>query len=114
MMEEYRFHHLPVVIDGLVEGVISDRDIKRVTQPGSRVEWEDLTVGDVCSVRAYIADIHDPLDKVLEAMAQTQIGSVVVTRDAELVGIFTENDACRLFAEFLRGGVIEVPPDQVA
>ena len=62
----------------------------------------DLRVGDVCPPRAYMADVNDPLDRILEAMATTHIGAVLVTRDAELAGIFTLQDACRLLAQQLR------------
>lgn len=112
MMQEHKIHHLPVMVEGVVESVISDRDIRRLLQPGGKLVAEGMEVGDLCPVRAYIADVADPLDKILEAMADAHIGSVIVTKDAELAGIFTENDACRLFAEYLRGE--GEPDDQVA
>jgi hypothetical protein len=34
-------------------------------------------------------------------MAEQRIGSAVVTRRGKLAGVFTSNDACRVFADYL-------------
>jgi acetoin utilization protein AcuB len=102
MMEEHGVHHLPVMVDGYVDSVISDRDLKRASLPGHSQSDTELQVGDLCPPRAYIADVGDPLDKILEVMAKTHIGSVIVTREGELAGIFTEVDTCRWFTRCLR------------
>ena len=94
--------HLPVTVDGIVESIVSDRDIKRFTLPAHRAQYQDdYLVKDICRALVYLADVDDPVDKVLRVMADRHIGSVLVLEEGELVGIFTENDACRLFAEFL-------------
>ncbi len=114
MMEEHNFHHLPVMENGDINSIISDRDIKRASIPGDDHYLDELEVGDLCPVRVYIADVSDPLDKILEVMADTHIGAVLVTREGELAGIFTENDACRLFMQFLRDSITPTPDDIVA
>ena len=114
MMDEHHVRHLPVMVDGYVDTVVSVRDLKRARPFGQPLSDEEWRVADVAAMRAYIADVGDPLDRILDVMAETHIGSVIVTKDGELAGIFTENDACRLFAQELREAAGEPPEDDVA
>lgn len=101
MMDEHEVHHLPVTRDGDLETIISRRDIERANAPGHRLEEQQLYVHDLCARRPYIADIHDPLDKILLAMADTGIGSVLVMREGELAGIVTVTDVLRFCGKLL-------------
>ncbi len=103
LMDERGIHHLPVVINGVVESIVSDRDIRRFLLPGHKLSRdEEPLVRDICPVRIYLADMDDPLDRILDAMVSTGIGAVPVLRHGELAGIFTRHDACRVLAEQLR------------
>src|SRR5262245_27468676 len=103
MMDEWDVRHLPVFENGDVIGVISERDLERAKMPGHPLRDETvLVVGDLCTRRPYFVDVSDPLDKVLDAMAEKRIGSALVLKDGELAGIFTTMDACRLLAQTLR------------
>ena len=102
LMEELGVNHLPVVDNGVVESIITDRDIKRFTLPAHKLAAdEDLLASDVGSTRAFVADVNDPLDEVLRRMTSQETGAVVVLNQGELAGIFTETDACRLLADLL-------------
>ncbi len=101
LMEQYQVRHLPVTRDGDLETIISLSDIERANAPGHRLDEQQLYVRDLCADRPYIADIHDPLDKILLAMAETGIGSVLVMREGELAGIITVSDALRFCGEYL-------------
>lgn len=101
-MEKLDVNHLPVLDEGVVESVISDRDIKRFTLPAHKItKDEELLVGDIVPTRAFAADINDPLDKVLALMVERHMSAVIVLEEGELAGIFTETDACRLLAQYL-------------
>lgn len=103
MMEEHRIRHLPVFENGDVVGVISERDLARATLLGHPLRDEtELVVGDLCKHRPYFVDVSDPLDRVLDALAENNLGSALVLKDGELAGIFTTVDACRLLATTLR------------
>ncbi|WP_444915430.1 CBS domain-containing protein [Microbulbifer sp. TRSA007] len=101
MMEKHKVRHLPVTRAGDLETVISRGDIERANAPGHRLEEQQLYVHDLCARRPFIADIHDPLDKILLAMADTSIGSVLVMREGELVGIVTVTDILRFCSKFM-------------
>ncbi len=103
LMERLQVNHLPVLEKGVVESVMSDRDIKRFTLPAHVISQdEELLVSDISPPGAFLADIDDPLDRVLDCMLEHHLGVVIVLDQGELAGIFTETDACRILAELLR------------
>ncbi len=103
LMAEHSIRHLPVMENGVLEGILSERDIKYASLPGHRpTEDELLTVADLCPTRAYIADINDPLNKVVEIMTEQHIAEVIVLKDGELAGIYTNADCCKVLSELLK------------
>jgi acetoin utilization protein AcuB len=103
MMAEHNIRHLPCKRGVELVGVVTDRDIKKALATGQRrVPAESLLVEDVYVPEAYVVDLMMRLDSVLLYMADTHIGSVLVTRKGRLAGIFTLTDACRCYGEYLR------------
>ena len=81
--------HLPVLAAGVLRGVVSDRDLKLV-----RGEGHDVSIEDIC--------VDDPIAvDVASLMADTRVGSVLVTDEGKLIGIFTTTDACRVLASMI-------------
>jgi acetoin utilization protein AcuB len=103
LMVEHEVRHLPVKDGDALVGVLTDRDIKRALDPDLGLPpKEELFVRDLFVPDAYVVDMREPLDGVLEHMFRHHIGSALVTKAGRLVGIFTTVDACRLFCEHLR------------
>jgi acetoin utilization protein AcuB len=103
MMEEHDIRHLPVFGQGDIVGIISVDDLERVRTPGHPLRDEtELKAGDLCTRQPYFVDVSDPLDRVLDAMAEQRIDSALVLREGELAGVFTAADAYRLLANTLR------------
>jgi CBS domain-containing protein len=100
MMREFRIRHLPVQKGGDLVGVITDRDIKLARtfeEPG------ELTVDDVMTPDPYVVHPDADLDSVMLNMAEHKYGCVIVQQtNGKVVGILTDNDACRLLGETLR------------
>ena len=101
MMAEHGIRHLPVKRGADLVSIVSERDVRIALgpedpPPGTRVR-------EVAVREAYVVDLNDRLDYVLEEMAARQIGSAVVVKEGRLAGIFTTTDACAAFARFLRG-----------
>ena len=100
LMREHKIRHLPVTTRGALTSLVSDRDIKLVLGPDFAYP-RDLKVRDAMVKDCYIVDLATPLHVVLRHMAEHHIGSAVVTRRGKLAGVFTTNDACRAFADYL-------------
>jgi acetoin utilization protein AcuB len=114
LMKEHGVRHLAVMDGDVLESIISERDIERTHTPGHMHEDGHLLVGDVCPQRAFIADISDPLDRILDVMAEKRLGAVLVTKDGELVGIFTSADAFHCYAQLLREHFDSPPGNEAA
>ncbi|MEH6549519.1 MAG: CBS domain-containing protein [Pseudomonadales bacterium] len=115
MMEEHNIHHLPVMVDGNIDSIVSQRDLQRARLVGHRTQpEEELQVGDISPTRAFFADANDPLDKILDVMADKHLGAALILREGEMVGIFTTYDACRKFSAQLRSTFPPEPEDSVA
>jgi acetoin utilization protein AcuB len=115
VMVRHEIRHLPVKKDSVLVGVLSDRDLKRALDPDLGLPPKDeLFVNDVYEPQSYVVDGGEPLDRVLAHMATHHIGSALVTKHGNLVGIFTATDACRVFCQHLRSLFPESRGDDAA
>jgi len=104
MMRKHKVRHLPVKENGQVVSVVTDRDLKFAVDPELGLPPRaSMRVRDVCVFAAYIVDIETRLEIVLETMAERRIGSALITKDGNLVGIVTSPDICRALARLIRG-----------
>jgi CBS domain-containing protein len=111
LMEEHGIRHLPVFENGDIIGIVSERDLERAHTAGHPLREEtELLVGDLCTHRPYFVDVADPLHAVLDVMAETRLGSVLVLKEGELAGLFTAVDACRLLSKLLLDQFGPTPP----
>ena len=114
LMREHKVRHLPVTENGAVKGMVSDRDIKLMLGPDfAYPKADELRVRHAMVRDSYIVDLSTPLPIVLSHMAEHRLGSVVITREGKLVGVFTSNDACRVLADLLESQY-QVPGDDAA
>lgn len=101
-MLQHEIRHLPVKRRHRLVGVLTDRDLKRALDPSlGLAPGNELFVEDVMVADAYTVSLDEPLDRVLAEMADRYIGCALVVKDDQLAGIFTNTDACRLFADDL-------------
>jgi acetoin utilization protein AcuB len=115
LMVEHEVRHLPVKEGDRLVGVLTDRDLKRALDPHPGLPPKDERfVRDVSVADAYTVDTSEPLDGVLEEMANRHLGSVLVTSHGRLAGIFTSTDACRVLCDHLRALVPPRPSDNAA
>jgi CBS domain-containing protein len=103
-MRERGVRHLPVVLDGKLVGVVSQRDLYLLeTLRGVDVGRE--MVEEAMSDEPFVVAPGASLDEVAEAMANSKHGSALVVESGALVGIFTSTDALRALVTLLRGDV---------
>ena len=102
LMSHNSFRHLPVVADGNLIGILTDRDLKLAQAVTNDDAFDDnCTVGNICVRNVYVVDHNAPAKEVLTFMAKERIGSALITEDEKLTGIFTVTDACKAFAQYL-------------
>lgn len=95
VMRRHHIHHLPVIDDDKLVGIVSDRDLV-----GSK-SFDDR-VAD--AMTAHVVEVHEAttLDEVIPLMQAGRFNSVVVTGADGVEGIFTSADALRAFADMLQ------------
>lgn len=100
VMSELRIRHLPVLKDGKLIGILSDRDVKLV---GSfeDIDPDKIMVEEACTFDPYSVAPDADLNEVVDTMARKKYGSAVVVENGKLVGILTEVDVFKAFADVL-------------
>lgn len=109
LTRERRIRHLPVVEDGVLVGIVSDRDVRlampsTLTEPDAeRVAFLERT--PVSAVMRSNVDSIGPLDTVEDAaklMRRRRIGALpVVDAHGAVLGILSESDVLDAFVEIL-------------
>jgi acetoin utilization protein AcuB len=103
LMEEHGVRHLPIVRDGEVVGVVSDRDL-RVARGLSDERRNQVTARDIMAADPVAVFADTPLDEVAFDMSERKIGSVLVYEESgDYLGIFTVTDALNALIEIVRG-----------
>jgi len=110
MMNSHRFRRIPVVTDGKLEGIITDRDIRQALN--SPVIFHERSADDYLLNTVTIGSsmTHDPLtigpdETVLlaaEIMEEKKIGGLPVVSEGGLVGIITLSDLIKCLIRDLR------------
>ncbi len=100
MMRERHIRHLPVLHQGKLIGVVSDRDL-RLVETLQDVDPSKISVSEAMTSDVYVVSPDAALDEVVSSMAASKHGSAVVIDHGHVVGIFTTVDACSAFADML-------------
>jgi acetoin utilization protein AcuB len=101
LMSDHKIRHLPVVDNGELCGIISERDLL-FYETRSEARPDAVPVELVMTEQPFIVTSDTPLDDVAEIMGTHKYGSVVVLGREGIEGIFTATDACEAFAQVLR------------
>src|SRR4051812_19984332 len=100
IMREHGFRHLPVLEDGKLVGMLSDRDLRlgeaRSTDPDA------VPVEDVMSRCVIAVTPETPLDEAIELMTAARCSSLVAIGKTGVVGILTATDALFALTDLLR------------
>jgi len=96
LCRERRIRHLPVLEDGRLVGVVSDRDLRSATpafgDPARAAALAEVRVGSVMARDVVTARPDDPIDGAANTMRERGINCLPVLEDDELVGIVTSSD----------------------
>ncbi len=96
LCRERRIRHLPVLEDGRLVGIASDRDFRAAApplgDPDRAAALAEIRVGEVMAREVVTADSDDPIEQAANTMRERRIGSLPVLDSGELVGIITASD----------------------
>ena len=100
LMRLHEVRHLPVVAKGRLVGLISQRDVY-LMQSLERSDPREVLVSEAMTADPYTVEPDEPVDVVAREMARRKIGSVLVTHNDVLLGLFTTTDALLALAAFV-------------
>jgi acetoin utilization protein AcuB len=96
LCRERRIRHLPVLKDGRLVGIVSDRDLRSSTpelgDPARSAALQEILVDDLMARDVLTALPDDPIEHAANVMRERRIGCLPVVDGDELVGILTSSD----------------------
>jgi len=104
LCEEHRINQLPVLSNGALVGIVTDRDLRdafpsvseQARHPArSHAETATTRVEEVMSRRVLTLNADDTVAKAAALMQEERIGALPVLRDGRLAGIITRSDLLR-------------------
>jgi acetoin utilization protein AcuB len=98
-MKRLRVRHLPVLKDGRLRGIVSERDVALVRS--LELDPAEVSVAEALAVEPYTVTADAPLARVARAMAAHRYGCAVVVEGGKVRGILTATDALRALAQLL-------------
>lgn len=97
---------VPIVEDGRLVGIVTDRDIAvRVVAEGR--DPNATTVREIASTELVTVTPDDDLDEALNLLAERQVRRLPVVEGDRLVGIVAQADIARLGKDKKTGEVVE-------
>ena len=95
-MQTGGFRRLPVVSNGELVGILTERDLR-----AHHGYLERTKVNGIMTERPRTIDVDSTLEKAAQLMLEHQIGGLPVLDDGRLVGIITATDVLRAFLDLM-------------
>lgn len=106
MMKEGDIGSVPVVDDGRLIGILTDRDIV-LRAVAERVDPQSVKVADVASRDLVTVEPEQDLDEALHLMARHQVRRLPVVEQGRLVGMLAQADVAIVAEEKKAGEMVE-------
>ena len=109
LLEEHRLNQLPVVVDGRLVGIVTDRDLRDAfpsvfdaaandrASRGARVDPKQVLIENVMSENVLTVLPSQDLAEAALIMRRERVGALPVVDGHELLGILTRSDVIDAF-----------------
>ncbi|AVX20818.1 MAG: CBS and ACT domain-containing protein [Bacillota bacterium] len=105
IMKNLRIRHLPVISEGRLVGIVSDRDLRSASpafwEENSEEKTCQIWIGQIMSKNVITIAPDDTIDEAARIMYEFRIGSLPVVDGKYLVGLLTQSDILRALTELL-------------
>jgi len=109
LQQRHKIRHIPVVADGRIVGILTDRDLKRASPSLlsgiNQEQYDELLdttrVGQVMTRNPHTVTPATALKDVAEILIDGKFGALPVIEGNRLVGIITDIDLLRALHEML-------------
>ncbi len=109
LQQRHKIRHIPVVADGSIVGILTDRDLKRaspsllsgIAQEEYNKLLDTTRVDQVMTRNPQTVTPATPLKDVVKILIEGKFGALPVIENNLLVGIITEIDLLRALYEML-------------
>jgi acetoin utilization protein AcuB len=106
-----RIRHIPIIDDGQLVGILSDRDVQRctpslltrVTADEYNAIFEDTPVARVMSRDPQHISPDAPLHKAAALLREQKLGCLPVVENGQVIGIITKDDMLAALVKLLGG-----------
>lgn len=112
LLERSRINQLPVVVDGRIVGIVTDRDLRdafpsiletlvpsRRRARRSGIDPLQVPVEEVMTVKVVTLGPEDGVDQSARLMRRERIGSIPIVEEGKLIGIVTRSDVLQAYAD---------------
>ena len=99
-MASGRFRRLPVLKDGVLVGIVTDRDLREHTG-----HFNQVKINAVMSQKPIIVGPGATVEEVARILLKHQIGGLPVVEQNRLVGIITTSDVMKAFLDVMGASV---------
>jgi acetoin utilization protein AcuB len=101
VMDDHRIRHLPVVSEGRLIGIVSDRDVRSAAAGSGSTVARRIMTPDPLTVTP-----QTPIEHAARLMLDARIGALPVVDD-HLAGIVTYTDLLRAFVRVLETATLD-------
>jgi len=100
LMKEHRIHHLPVVSEDALAGIVTDTDIRNAAV-GEPAAAGSRTVGEIMTRDPVTVGAWDTVEDALLVLHRRRFGALPVVEGRRLVGIISKTDVLAAFIDTL-------------